>query len=73
MEAAGRGRDRLTKLVIQLALCGPFSLIAGDEGPQDRDALTRSVRRYMPKVEEILDNPRVRRPTTCLQLLDLLI
>jgi hypothetical protein len=39
----------------------------------DRDALTRSVRRYTLKVGETLGNPRIRRPMTCLQLLDLLI
>lgn len=73
VETAGRERDRITELVVQLALRGPFNLIAGDQWLPDRDTLTRSVRRYTLKVEETLDNPRIRRPMTCLQLLDLLI
>jgi hypothetical protein len=73
VETVGRERDRITALIVQLALGGPFNLIAGDEWLPDRDTLTRSVRRYTLKVEETLDNPRIRRPMTCLQLLDLLI
>lgn len=73
VETAGRERDRLTELIVQLALRGPFNLIAGDEWLPDRDTLTRSVRRHTLEVEKTLDNPRLRRPMTCLQLLDLLI
>ena len=73
VETTGRERDRITELIVQLALRGTFNLLAGDEWLPDRDTLTRSVRRYTLKVEETLDNPRIRRPMTCLQLLDLLI
>jgi len=73
VETAGKEHETLTKLIVQLALRGPFNLIAGDEWLPDRDTLTRSVRRYTVRVTEILDNPRLRRPMTCLQLLDLLM
>ena len=73
VETAGKERDRITNLIVQLALRGPFNLIAGDEWLPDRDTLMRLVRRYTLNIEETLDNPRLRRPMTCLQLLDLLV
>ena len=73
METAGKERERITELITQLALRGSFNLIAGDEWPPDRDTLTRSIRRYTVEVEETLDRPSLRRPMTCLQLLDLLM
>ena len=73
VETIGKERDRITNLVVQLALRGPFNLIAGDEWLPDRDTLMRLVRRYTLNIEETLDNPRLRRPMTCLQLLDLLM
>jgi hypothetical protein len=73
VETIGKERDRITNLIVQLALHGPFNLIAGDEWLPDRDTLMRLVRRYTLNIEETLDNPRLRRPMTCLQLLDLLM
>lgn len=73
VETIGKERDRITNLIVQLALRGPFNLIAGDEWLPDRDTLMRLVRRYTLNIEETLDNPRLRRPMTCLQLLDLLM
>jgi len=73
VETIGKKHDRITEAIVQLALQGPFNLIAGDEWLPDRDTLTRSVRRYTVRVTETLDNPRLRRPMTCLQLLDLLM
>ncbi len=73
VETAGKEREVVTKLIIQLALRGPFNLIAGDEWLPDRNTLYRSVRRYTLAVEETLDHPRLMRPMTCLQLLDLLM
>ena len=73
VETAGKEHEAITKLIVQLALRGPFNLIAVDEWLPDRDTLYRSVRRYTLKIEETLDNPKIKRPMTCLQLLDLLI
>jgi len=73
VETIGKKYDRITQAIVQLALQGPFNLIAGDEWLPDRDTLTRSVRRYTVRVTETLDNPRLGRPMTCLQLLDLLM
>ena len=73
VETIRKERDRITNLIVQLALRGPFNLIAGDEWLPDRDTLMRLVRRYTLNIEETLDNPRLRRPMTCLQLLDLLM
>jgi hypothetical protein len=73
VETIGKKHDRITEAIVQLALQGPFNLIAGDEWLPDRDTLTRSVRRCTISVTETLDNPRLRRPMTCLQLLDLLM
>jgi hypothetical protein len=73
VETIGKERDEITNLIVQLALYGPFNLIAGDEWLPDRDTLMRLVRRYTLDIEETLDNPRLRRPMTCLQLLDVLM
>jgi len=73
METAGKEHAALIELIIQLALRGPFNLIAGDEWLPDRDTLYRAVRRHSLKVEETLNHPRLMRPMTCLQLLDLLM
>ena len=73
VETIGKERERVAEAIVQLALRGPFNLIAGDEWLPDRDTLTRSVRRHTVRVTETLDNPRLRRPGTCLQFLDLLM
>ena len=73
VETVSGESDVITEVITQLALRGPFNLIAGDEWLPDRDTLYRSIRRYTLAVEEVLDNPSLMRPMTCLQLLDLLM
>ena len=73
VETASGENDVIIDVITQLALRGPFNLIAGDEWLPDRDTLYRSVRRYTFAVEEMLDHPNLMRPMTCLQLLDLLM
>jgi hypothetical protein len=73
VETLGKEREKITESIVQLALRGPYNLIAGDEWLPDRDTLYRSIRRHTLKIEETLNNPSIRRPMTCLQLLDLLI
>jgi len=73
VETECKGRKTITELIVQLALRGTYNLIAGDEWLPDRDTLYRSTRRYTVKVKETLDRPKLVRPMTCLQLLDLLI
>jgi hypothetical protein len=73
VETLGKEREMITKQIVQLALRGSYNLIAVDEWLPDRDTLYREVRRYTLKIEETLDNPNIKRPMTCLQLLDLLM
>jgi len=73
VETIGKERERITEIIAQLALLGSFNLIAGDEWLPDRDTLSRLVRRHTVKVTETLDKPCLRRPMTCLQMLDLLM
>ncbi|HEY9711099.1 MAG TPA: hypothetical protein V6D48_23025 [Oculatellaceae cyanobacterium] len=73
VETLGKEREMLAKQIVQLALRGAYNLIAVDEWLPDRDTLYREVRRYTLKIEETLDNPNIKRPMTCLQLLDLLM
>ena len=73
VETAHMESDVITEVITQLALRGPFNLIAGDEWLPDRDTLYRSIRRYSLSVEETLDHPNLMRPMTCLQMLDLLM
>ena len=73
VETLGKEREMITKQIVQLALRGAYNLIAVDEWLPDRDTLYREVRRYTLKIEETLDNPNIKRPMTCLQLLDLLM
>ena len=73
VETPGRERGAITNAIVQLALRGPYNLIAVDEWLPDRDTLYRSLRRYTLQIKEALDNPSIKRPMTCLQLLDLLM
>jgi hypothetical protein len=73
VETVGKERETITDLIVQLALHGPYNLIAGDEWFPDRDTLYRSIRRHTLKLQETLDRPSLVRPMTCLQLLDLLM
>jgi hypothetical protein len=73
VETAIRESDVITEVITQLALRGPFNLIAGDEWLPDRDTLYRSIRRYSLALEETLDHLNLMRPMTCLQMLDLLM
>lgn len=73
VETIGRERKAITELIVQLALLGPFNLIAADEWVPDRDTLYRAIRRHTLQIEETLDRPSLVRPMTCLQLLDALM
>src|SRR5574341_2206410 len=61
VETAGKEHERLTELIVQLALRGSFNLIAVDEWLPDRDTLYRAVRRHTLKINEALDNPKIKR------------
>jgi len=73
VETIGKEHEMITRQIVQLALRGSYNLIAVDEWLPDRDTLYREIRRYTLRVEETLDRPRIKRPMTCLQLLDLLM
>jgi hypothetical protein len=73
VETDGKEHEMITELIVQLALRGPYNLIAVDEWLPDRDTLYRSVRRYTLRIDETLNRPKIKRPMTCLQLLDLLV
>ena len=73
VETLGKERRTITRSIVQLALRGPYNLIASDEWLPDRDTLYRETRRYTLRIEETLDRPKIKRPMTCLQLLDLLM
>lgn len=73
VETDGNEHQTVTELIVQLSLRGSFHLIAVDEWLPDRDTLYRSIRRHTLKIEETLANPSIKRPMTCLQLLDLLM
>lgn len=72
VETDGAERQAITELIVQLALRGPYNLIAVDEWLPDRDTLMRSIHRHTLKIRETLDSPIIKRPMTCLQLKDLL-
>jgi hypothetical protein len=65
-----RQHKELTEFIARLALLGPFHLIVGGEWLPDQDSLRRAVRRHTTAVMEVLENPILGRPSTCLQLLD---
>lgn len=72
VETDGAEHQAITELIVQLALRGPYNLIAVDEWLPDRDTLMRSAHRHTLKIRETLDSPIIKRPMTCLQLKDLL-
>ena len=73
IKTAGREHEAITRLITQWALRGAFYLIAGGEWLPDHDDLRYSVYGYTVAVDETLDNVILARPSTCLQLLDLLM
>ena len=73
IETLGKEHEMVTQHIVHLALRGTFNLIAADEWLPDRITLYRSIRRRTLKIEQTLDNPIIRRPMTCFQLLDLLM
>ena len=73
IETLGREHEMVTQHIVHLALRGTFNLIAADEWLPDRITLYRSIRRRTLKIEQTLDNPIIKRPMTCFQLLDLLM
>jgi hypothetical protein len=72
VETIGKEREWITRQIVRLALRGSYNLIAVDEWLPDRDTLYREIRRHTLRVEQALNNPSIKRPMTCLQLLDLL-
>ncbi len=68
----GKERDGLTELIARSALKGSFYFIAGGEWVPDQDDLRTSIGRHTTDIDRVLDNPHLTRPTTCLQLLDLI-
>jgi hypothetical protein len=73
VETDGKERETITELIVQLALRGSYNLIAGDEWFPDRDTLYRAIRRHTTQVQETLNRPKLVRPMTCLQMLDLVV
>lgn len=73
VETDGKEHGLITDLIVQLSLRGSFNLIAVDEWLPDRDTLYRSIRRYTLRIKEVMDQPHIKRPMTCLQLNDLLM
>jgi len=67
----GKERRGLTELIARLALKAPLYFIAGGAWVPDQDDLRVSLGRHTTDVDGTLDNPHLTRPTTCLQLLDL--
>lgn len=66
----GMFHSELTELIARLALRGPFHFIAGGEWIPDQESMRCAVRRYTTQVTEVLDRPKLGRPSTCLQLRD---
>jgi hypothetical protein len=65
-------RKGLTELIARLALKGSFYFLAGGEWVPCQDDLRVSIGRHTRDMDAILDNPHLTRPTTCLQLVDLI-
>ena len=68
----GREKRALTELIARLALDGPVELIAGGEWVPGHMDLRRAVRRHTTAVHATLERLTLTRPSTYLQLLDLL-
>jgi hypothetical protein len=72
IEIMGSEREAVTELIARLTLTGTFRIIPASEWLPDQDSLRRAVRRHTVAVHESLEHIRLTRPSTCLQVLDLL-
>jgi hypothetical protein len=73
VKTLGQEHERITELIAQWVLHGPFYLIAAGEWMPEHDDLRYAVYRHTVAFDKALDNLILARPFTCLQLLDLLI
>jgi hypothetical protein len=73
IKTPGQKREKITELITEWVLRGPFYLIAAGEWMPDHDDLRYAVYRHTVNFDKALDNLILARPFTCLQLLDLLI
>lgn len=73
IKTPGQEREKLTELLAEWVLRGPFYLIAAGEWLPDHDDLRYAVYRHTVNFDNTLENLILSRPFTCLQLLDLLI
>jgi hypothetical protein len=73
LKTSGSEHEKITELLAQWVLRGPFYLIAAGEWMPDHDDLRYAVYRHTVNFDKALDNLVLSRPFTCLQLLDLLI
>jgi hypothetical protein len=73
IKTPGQEHEKLTELLAEWVLSGPFYLIAAGEWMPDHDDLRYAVYRHTVNFDRVLDNLILSRPFTCLQLLDLLI
>ncbi len=73
VETLGKEYENTVELITQWVLQRSFYLIAAGEWFPDHDDIRYSVFRYTNAVNETLDNLRLARARTCMQLLDLLM
>lgn len=73
IKTPGSEHEKITELLAEWVLRGPFYLIAAGEWMPAHDDLRYAVYRHTVHFGKALDNLVLSRPFTCLQLLDLLI
>lgn len=73
IKTSGSEHEKITELIAEWVLRGPFYLIAAGEWMPNHDDLRYAVYRHTVNFDKALDNLILSRPFTCLQLLDLLI
>src|SRR5690242_20413710 len=67
-----RQRRGLTELIAQLALRGPFQMIAGGQWVPDQDDLYTVLKQYTTHPEDALTNLSQRRPETHLKMVNMI-
>ena len=73
IKTPGSQHEKITELLAEWVLRGPFYLIAAGEWMPAHDDLRYAVYRHTVNFDKALDRLILSRPFTCLQLLDLLI
>jgi hypothetical protein len=73
LKTSGSEHEKITELIAEWVLHGPFYLIAAGEWMPAHDDLRYAMYRRTVHFDKVLDNLILSRPFTCLQLLDLLI